>query len=89
MIKNSLLQRIITALVLIPLVVAGVLLLPTFYLALIFGLLTLLGGMEWTRLSGIDSVPGKIGFLVLLIEWWVHHRGARWPNWGWLQRRNA
>ncbi|MCB0005233.1 MAG: hypothetical protein KDE04_02230, partial [Anaerolineales bacterium] len=30
-----------------------------------------------------------IGFLVLLLEWWVHHRGARWPNWGWLQRRNA
>lgn len=30
-----------------------------------------------------------LGFLVLLLEWWVHHRGARWPDWGWLQRRNA
>ncbi len=66
MFGSSFRKRVATALVLMPLVVAGVLLLPTPYLALIFAAIVLLGGMEWTRLAGIHSFPGKILYLALL-----------------------
>ncbi|MCP4289728.1 MAG: phosphatidate cytidylyltransferase [Gammaproteobacteria bacterium] len=61
-----LLQRVATALVLVPLVVAGVLHLSTTALALILALVVLMGGWEWTRLAGIDSIPGKISYLLVL-----------------------
>ncbi len=66
MFGSSFLKRVATALVLMPLVVVGVLLLPTPYLALIFAAIVLLGGMEWTRLAGIRSFPGKIFYLAVL-----------------------
>lgn len=61
-----LLQRILTALVLVPLVVSGVLYLPDPYLALVLALVVLIGGWEWTRLAGLGSTPGRLLFLVLL-----------------------
>jgi len=61
-----LLQRVATALVLVPLVVAGVLHLSTTALALILALVVLMGGWEWTRLAGIDSITGKISYLLVL-----------------------
>ncbi|MET0110622.1 MAG: phosphatidate cytidylyltransferase [Candidatus Thiodiazotropha sp.] len=48
-------QRVITALILAPLVVAAVLLLPNHYLALIVALVVSVGGWEWARLSGIET----------------------------------
>jgi len=59
-------QRVITALILIPLVVAGVLQLSTLTLSLFLALVVLLGGFEWTRLAALDSLPGKLLFLLLL-----------------------
>jgi phosphatidate cytidylyltransferase len=59
-------QRVITALILIPLVVAAVIYLPSEFLALLLGVAVLLGALEWTRLSQIDSVAGKALFLLLL-----------------------
>jgi phosphatidate cytidylyltransferase len=69
-----LLQRIITALILVPLFVLAVFQLPTEYFSLLIGLITLLAGWEWTSLVGINS-PLKRGlFLLSLIlpMFWLH-----------------
>lgn len=69
-----LLQRIITALILVPLVVLAVFQLPSEYFSLLVGLITLLAAWEWTNLVGINS-PFKRGlFLVALIlpMLWLH-----------------
>jgi len=52
--------RVITALVLAPLVITGVWFLPTERLALLVGLVVLVGAREWARLSGILSVGGQV-----------------------------
>ncbi|MFU8790186.1 MAG: phosphatidate cytidylyltransferase [Methylobacter sp.] len=61
-----LLQRIITALILVPLVVLAVFQLPLEYFSLLMGLVTLLAAWEWTRLVGIDS-PIKRGLFLLAL----------------------
>jgi len=69
-----LLQRIITALILVPLVVLAVFQLPSEYFSLLIGLITLLAAWEWTNLIGINS-PLKRGlFLLALIlpMLWLH-----------------
>lgn len=69
-----LLQRIITALILVPLVVLAVFQLPLEYFSLLMGLITLLAAWEWARLVGID-LPLKRGlFLLALIlpMLWLH-----------------
>jgi phosphatidate cytidylyltransferase len=69
-----LLQRIITALILVPLVVLAVFQLPLEYFSLLVGLITLLAAWEWTNLVGINS-PLKRGlFLLALIlpMLWLH-----------------
>lgn len=69
-----LLQRIITALILVPLVVLAVFQLPSEYFSLLIGVITLLAAWEWTNLIGIHS-PVKRGlFLVALIlpMLWLH-----------------
>lgn len=62
-------QRILTALVLAPLALAGVLWLPTGQFALVLGLILLGGGWEWSRLAGILSRAGRVGFLACLAGW--------------------
>lgn len=62
-------QRIITALVLVPLVVAGVLWLPTPWFALVLAFFVVIGAWEWSRLAGIDSTAGRLGFVVILAAW--------------------
>ena len=57
-------QRALTALVLIPLVVAGVLLLPSVWVGLVWALVILLGSGEWARLSGIDACIAQIPYLL-------------------------
>ncbi|MGD2081882.1 MAG: phosphatidate cytidylyltransferase [Chromatiales bacterium] len=49
-------QRILTAVLLAPLVVGAVLLLPTPYLALLFGAVVLLAALEWERLCGLGPL---------------------------------
>ncbi|MDO9423706.1 MAG: phosphatidate cytidylyltransferase [Methylobacter sp.] len=69
-----LLQRIITALILAPLVVLAVFQLPSEYFSLLIGVITLLAAWEWTHLIGIHS-PIKRGlFLIALIlpMLWLH-----------------
>ena len=69
-------QRILTALVLMPLVVAGILYLDTTVLALLLALALLLGAHEMARLANLRQPPMVIGFAVVvaLMMWlmWEH-----------------
>jgi phosphatidate cytidylyltransferase len=55
-------QRILTALLIVPLPIAAVLLLPTPYLALCLGLVLLLGAWEWSSLVGIETRAGRAAY---------------------------
>ncbi|RLA30445.1 MAG: phosphatidate cytidylyltransferase, partial [Gammaproteobacteria bacterium] len=59
-------QRILTALVLVPLVVAGVLGLGTWALGGVFAIVILLGGWEWAALTGLTRIPMRISYLAVL-----------------------
>lgn len=59
-------QRIITALILVPLVLAAINYLPTSILALLFGLIILIGASEWAVMAGVRSVQIKFGYPLLL-----------------------
>jgi len=65
MIFTSLQKRILTALVLGPLAVAGVLLLTTAQFALCLAFLVVLGAWEWAVLAGVSSRIGRVLYLVL------------------------
>lgn len=69
-------QRILTALVLMPLVIAGILYLDTTVLALVLALVLLLGAYEMARLANLRQPPVVIGFAVVvaLMMWlmWEH-----------------
>lgn len=69
-----LLQRIITALILVPLVVLAVFQLPSEYFSLLVALVMLIAAWEWTNLIGINS-PLKRGlflFALILPMLWLH-----------------
>ena len=55
--KSSMLkQRVVTALIMAGLFIAGIVFLPVQALAAVFALLILAGGWEWSRMAGWDSV---------------------------------
>ena len=54
--------RILTAGLLVPLVVAGVLYMPTRVMAMIFAGIVFLGAMEWALLAGCASLPAKLAY---------------------------
>ena len=60
-------QRIITALVLIFLFGAITILLPPFWYALLIGAVILAAAWEWSVLTGLDSMAGRLVYLCLLI----------------------
>jgi phosphatidate cytidylyltransferase len=60
-------HRVITALVLAPLVVLSVLMLPSQYVAIMVALVIAVGGMEWARLSGLETLPLQIVYTTVLI----------------------
>ncbi|MFA6053277.1 MAG: phosphatidate cytidylyltransferase [Methylobacter sp.] len=62
-----LLQRIITALILVPLIVLAVFKLPSEYFSLVVGLITLVAAWEWGNLAGINSLFKRGLFLLALI----------------------
>ena len=59
-------QRILTALVLVPLVVWGIFALPTVAIAAFFGLVVVLGSWEWTRLMGLSAAGVRLGYALLV-----------------------
>jgi phosphatidate cytidylyltransferase len=78
-------QRVITASVLAPLVIAAVLLLPTAWLGVLLTLILLLAAEEWTKLSGLRSCGFYVGFIaavtlgMLLIGWALLLGLPLWP----------
>lgn len=59
-------QRILTALVLAPLALAGVFLLPPGGFAIFMGLVIVLGGWEWANLSGFEQPVLRVLFGLLV-----------------------
>jgi len=59
-------QRILTALVLVPLVVAGILYLETRVFAALLGVVMLLGAREMARLANLQSTQAQAGYVVVL-----------------------
>ena len=60
-------DRVLTAAVLIPILIAAILLLPVMYLALLFGFFVVLGAWEWSRLSGFTSIVSRIAYVGIAI----------------------
>ncbi|PKM10521.1 MAG: phosphatidate cytidylyltransferase [Gammaproteobacteria bacterium HGW-Gammaproteobacteria-3] len=73
-----LLQRIITAIVLAPLMVLAVYRLPVPYFTLLIGLVMVVAAWEWARLIGLEKSATRALFLILLIlpmlgiYFWTH-----------------
>lgn len=61
-----LLQRIITAIILLPIALAGFFLLDGWAFALFIGAVVTLAGWEWARLAGHDSQPARIAYAALV-----------------------
>ena len=59
-------QRVVTALVMAGLFIAGIVFLPVQALAAVFALLILAGGWEWSRMAGWDSVLSRGVFVAVL-----------------------
>ena len=84
-----LIQRILTALVLIPFVVWGTLKLSADYFALVYGLVIMLAAWEWTNLIDYRSVLQRVTFMgslltaMLFIHYWtiVLEVAAQITNW--------
>ncbi len=66
MLASALQRRTLTAVLLAPLAVAAILLLPTAYLALVLGLVILIGAWEWTTLSGVEPFSGRLAYVALV-----------------------
>lgn len=76
-------QRTITALVIVPLGIAMVLLSPTTVLAAITGLFVLIAMWEWTPLSGFRAPPVRsaviaVAALACIALWFVREEPAAW-----------
>lgn len=53
-------QRIITALILVPLMIGGIFYLPQPYFELFIGLIVVLGAWEWANMAGLEKAPQRI-----------------------------
>ena len=59
---NVLKQRILTALILAPIMIGGIFFLPVPEFMLFIGVITALGAWEWANLSGIEQKAGRIAY---------------------------
>lgn len=59
-------QRVITAVILVPLVIAGILLLDSDFLAILLGLVVLLGANEMALLAGLNILWQRVAYLLLM-----------------------
>lgn len=75
-------QRVLTALLLVPLMVAGILWLETGILAPILGGLLLIAAFEMARLGGLAGRAARAGFILLVAA-------SLWLVWAWLPRVHA
>lgn len=58
--------RVTTALVLIPIMLGGIFLLPLPWFGVFIGIIGLLGAWEWARLSGLEGVPARSGYTLVV-----------------------
>lgn len=63
MLKN----RVLTAAVLAPLVIAAILFLPDQWFALLWGLAIAVCAWEWSSLAGLEAVPGRAAFVAVCV----------------------
>lgn len=87
MLEGALQQRTLTALLLAPLAIAGVLLLPTAFFALALGSILLLGAWEWASLGGMTARASRLTYvslagITLLLLWYV--RSGEWVTYAFL-----
>lgn len=73
-------QRIITALLLLPIVLGPILFLDTEWVFLVFSAIGLIGAWEWTALMGLESKPLRAGYVLLVAaalaaSWCVAEQG--------------
>lgn len=79
-----LLQRILTALVLAPLMLAGIFLLPDTGFRLFIGLIVLIAAREWANIAGFSSVSQKLAvvagtaLLLLLVHFFIPVTSTVW-----------
>ena len=59
-------QRIITALILLPIALCGFFLLDGSNFALFIGLVVTLGAWEWARLAGFTAQTARVGFALVV-----------------------
>jgi len=77
-------QRLITAALLIPLVVIGILYIPTTYLAIIFAMLVIQGAWEWSGLMRLSSTGFRLIYAIVvgscLVGAWavINHETTDW-----------
>lgn len=64
-----LLHRIVTAAVLVPLMLAGIYLLPDSLFRVFIGLIVLLAAWEWANVSGIVNQSGRVAVAVMMSIW--------------------
>ena len=64
---SSLKQRVVTASILAPLVVAGILMLPTTYFAALLAVVVLAGAWEWAALAGWPSTQGRLAYVAVFV----------------------
>jgi phosphatidate cytidylyltransferase len=86
-------KRILTAAILIPLVVLGLLKLPSVALDVVVALVYVLATWEWTRLSGFEKIWHRVGILILILfvsmmfnASLVYLIGGSYPNVFWISR---
>lgn len=86
-------QRIITAAILAPLMIAGLFGLEGSGFALFTGGVVALAAWEWANLAGITRLVGRLGYVAVLVAlmvagWFSGAAHATWPLWlalgGWL-----
>nr|WP_299243932.1 phosphatidate cytidylyltransferase [uncultured Halomonas sp.] len=86
-------QRVLTALVLIPLALLGLFGLSGVGFALFTAVVVLLAAWEWANLSGFERVGPRLGYMLvlavaMLAAWNMEVMTATWPLWlalfGWL-----
>jgi len=82
MLKN----RILTALVLAPLTIAGILYLPDRWFALLWGVAIAVCAWEWSNLAGLTTIPTRAGFLTVCVGFMTSFQ--QWAGemelWEWL-----
>lgn len=69
-------QRIITALILLPLVLGAIFYLPTQWFALAMVIPVAVAAWEWANIMGLEGQPGRCGYALLVViglalEYWI------------------